>query len=113
MAQSTAALFTPGDVDYLKRSIDTLLLLNVGSQQGGLLADGQIMAGEKDEQDPAIDLIYKNVNALIAAGLAKDARDYIRGQIENDPHNLHTLRCYSRASLLMGTGMRPYRHSVN
>lgn len=92
----------PGDVDYLKRSIDTLLLLNVGSQQGGLLADGQIMAGEKDEQDPAIDLIYKNVNALIAAGLAKDARDYIRGQIENDPHNLHMLRCYSRASLLMG-----------
>ena len=60
------------------------------------------MAGEKDEQDPAIDLIYKNVNALIAAGLAKDARDYIRGQIENDPHNLHMLRCYSRASLLMG-----------
>ncbi|HCM9242758.1 TPA: methyltransferase domain-containing protein [Enterobacter bugandensis] len=91
-----------GDVDYLKSNIDTLLLLNVGSQQGGLLVDGQIMAGERDEQDPDIDLIYQKVNALIAAGLAKDARDYITGQIDNDPHNLHMLRCFSRASLLMG-----------
>ncbi len=91
-----------GDVDNLKRSIETLLLLNVGPQQGGLLADGQEMAGEKDEQDPAIDLIYQKVNALIAAGLAKDARDFIAGLIEKDPDNLHMLRCASRACLLMG-----------
>ncbi len=85
MAQSTAAFFAPGDVDYLKSNIDTLLLLNVGSQQGGLLVDGQIMAGERDEQDPDIDLIYQKVNALIAAGLAKDVRDYITDRFTTIP----------------------------
>ncbi len=70
--RGTAALFAPGDVDYLATQHRYAVAANVGSQQGGLLADGQILwQGEKDEQDPAIDLIYKNVNALIAAGWLK------------------------------------------
>ncbi|ROP62546.1 methyltransferase family protein [Enterobacter sp. BIGb0383] len=86
-----------GRIDVLKSQLSLLLLLSVNQQQGGLLYDE---IPESAVPDADVDAIYARVNALINAGSSQEAREYTRGLMEQDPENIHVLRCYSRACVL-------------
>lgn len=86
-----------GQTEVLKSQLSLLLLLSVNQQQGGLLYDEM---PEPTVPDADVDAIYSHVNALISAGSSQEAREYTRELMEQDPENIHVLRCYSHACVL-------------
>ncbi|WP_449555292.1 O-linked N-acetylglucosamine transferase family protein [Lelliottia amnigena] len=86
-----------GMTDVLKSQLSLLLLLSVQHQQGGLLRDETPVPILDDLN---VDAIYDHVNDLIKKGSSQEAREYARELMENDPENIHVLRCYSRACVL-------------
>ncbi len=86
-----------GMTGVLTSQLSLLLLLSVKHQQGGMLYD--------EFQEPAltdanVDSLYDRVNELIRKGHSQKAREYAHGLMENDPDNIHILRCYTRACVL-------------
>ncbi|MDY1038794.1 methyltransferase [Lelliottia sp. CFBP8978] len=86
-----------GMTDVLISQLTLLLLLSVHQQQGGMLADETL---EPELADQNVDAIYEHVNSLISKGHSQEAREYARGLMEDNPENIHVLRCYSRACVL-------------
>lgn len=88
-----------GHLDTLRSQLSLLLLLSVNEQRGGLLRDETQEPVFNDPQNN-VDAIYSRVNTLIKEGKSKEAREYARGLLDEDPENMHVLRCYSRACIL-------------
>lgn len=86
-----------GMTDVLKSQLSLLLLLSVQPQQGGLVRD-EMPVPVLDDLN--VDAIYDHVNDLIKKGSSQEAREYARELMENDPENIHVLRCYSRTCVL-------------
>ncbi|ELY3984832.1 methyltransferase regulatory domain-containing protein [Cronobacter muytjensii] len=89
-----------GKVAWLKQCINTLLLLSVSEKRGGLLYSETNLDADSQTDSIHMDAVYEEANRLIGKGMAKEARDYTRALLEDDPQNMHILRCYSRTCIL-------------
>ncbi|ELQ6199706.1 methyltransferase regulatory domain-containing protein [Cronobacter sakazakii] len=91
-----------GNVAWLKQCLNTLLLLSVSERRGGLLQSEANMDADSQTDSSEMDAVYAEANRLIVKGMAKEAREYTRELLAQDPQNMHILRCYSRTCVLTG-----------
>lgn len=91
-----------GNVAWLKQCLNTLLLLSVSERRGGLLQSETNMDADSQTDSSEMDAVYEEANRLIVKGMAKEAREYTRELLAQDPQNMHILRCYSRTCVLTG-----------
>ncbi|WP_032982995.1 methyltransferase domain-containing protein [Cronobacter malonaticus] len=91
-----------GNVAWLKQCLNTLLLLSVSERRGGLLQSEANMDADSQTDSSEMDAVYEEANRLIVKGMAKEAREYTRELLAQDPQNMHILRCYSRTCVLTG-----------
>ncbi|EKM0377534.1 methyltransferase regulatory domain-containing protein [Cronobacter turicensis] len=91
-----------GKVAWLKQCLNTLLLLSVSERRGGLLQSETNMDADSQTDSVEMDAVYEEANRLIGKGMAKEAREYTRELLAQDPQNMHVLRCYSRTCVLTG-----------
>lgn len=89
-----------GRLDTLRTQLPVLLLLSVDGQCGGLLRTDEYEQAFDNRHD--FDFIYNEINKLIINGLSQEARNYAKTLLNDDPENMHILRCYSRACILTG-----------
>ncbi|ELQ6019061.1 methyltransferase regulatory domain-containing protein [Cronobacter turicensis] len=89
-----------GNVAWLKQFLNTLLLLSVSERRGGLLQSETNMDADSQADSSDMDAVYEEANRLIGKGMAKEAREYTRELLAQDPQNMHILRCYSRTCVL-------------
>ncbi|MDK1235019.1 methyltransferase [Cronobacter turicensis] len=91
-----------GKVAWLKQCLNTLLLLSVSERRGGLLQSETNQDADSQTDSVEMDAVYEEANRLIGRGMAKEAREYTRELLAQDPQNMHILRCYSRTCVLTG-----------
>lgn len=91
-----------GKVAWLKQFLNTLLLLSVSERRGGLLQSETNQDADSQTDSVEMDAVYEEANRLIGKGMAKEAREYTRELLAQDPQNMHILRCYSRTCVLTG-----------
>ncbi|SQC91005.1 Uncharacterised protein [Cedecea neteri] len=90
-----------GNANYLEDLLDSLLLLSVSVDQGGLLAAGTGHEPQKTVKR-VNDALYNDVNRLIVARKPEQAKALAGQLLLAHPDDVSALRSYSRCCILTG-----------
>lgn len=90
-----------GEMATIMQVFTSLLIFSCERKYGGF---PQTVALQQPESDGGArwDGLYDEVNALIRQGKSKEGRERVASLLEQDPDNVHLLRCQARTSLLLG-----------
>lgn len=86
-----------GKTEYLRQLLNTLLLLSVSTNLGGLLSED---VNDVPRTEQGGDDIYDEINQLIKAKDIEQAKARAEQLLSDNPEDISALRCYSRICIL-------------